>query len=162
MVVRWRVASEPVLTCSGGLVERLRPKEPVLPPVELFQQSGMCDEWSLARAWMEEWLKSLSWYCTVALDPMVRISQLLEGGPVVPSKWNANREDVYLRRLGLIWKCRDLVQKHGLNYQPLCLPSHFVDYGRQDMSSLDLPAGFPFLGEEGLVGQGKVNFILVD
>lgn len=89
------------------LQNRLRPREPVPPPVEYFQQAGMSDflEWSLVRSWMEEWLQSLLWYCQVAMDPEVTVSQLIHGGPVVPSNLNSNRRDEVLVRLGLIWKC---------------------------------------------------------
>lgn len=93
------------------LVERLRPKEPVLPPVELFQQSGMCDflEWSLMRSWMVSWLSYLQWYCTIALSPGLTLHQLFEGGPVVTLHWNIKRKDSNLVRLGLQWKCYSLI-----------------------------------------------------
>lgn len=102
------------------LLERFKPRAPVPPPVDLFMQPGMCDflEWSLLRSWMVSWLHSLHWYCSVAMDPWVTISQLLEGGPVVCTHWNIKRKDENLVRLGLVWKCRSLVDKIGRDYSP--------------------------------------------
>lgn len=52
------------------------------------------------------------------MDPWVTLDQLFEGGLTVPSHWNPRREDKTLVRLGLIWKCYQLVCRLGKNYRP--------------------------------------------
>lgn len=92
-------------------------KDLVRPPVELFEFEGMSDflEWSLLRSWMEQWLNYLKWYCSVSVDPMVTLDQLLDA-PVVTYHWNIRRTDENLVRWGLLWQCYNLVQERGLAY----------------------------------------------
>lgn len=99
------------------------------------------------------------------MDPGVTVSQLLDGGPVVPSKWNASRADENLVRLGLIWKCYRIVQKLGLGYCPGLLPPYPLwEYEwRQYTLSLDQGQGLETSDlDDCSFGGYRQNFILID
>ena len=86
LVAVWRVAKLRGLTLqdyqdrvnesvSNTIKEQM--SEKLFKPV--FEEEGMSDflEWSLLRNWMEQWLNYLKRYCSVSVDPMVTLDQLL-------------------------------------------------------------------------------------
>lgn len=99
------------------------------------------------------------------MDPCVTISVLLQGGPVVPSRWNPNRTDENIVRLGLILKCQQIVAKYPHSYYGYVLfpvPEWKIEW-RHYTESLDQPQGLETLSAEGLdVGDYWTRFILID
>lgn len=96
----------------GRLIDRLRdkliPKDPILPPDELFPLANTRDfnDWSVYRGWMGQYLRYLRWYCLVALSPDVFLDDLLDP-PVYIRTWFAPAVDSSTFRFGITFQLYD-------------------------------------------------------
>ncbi|KAI3671369.1 hypothetical protein L2E82_53357 [Cichorium intybus] len=81
---------------------KLKPRELVLPPDELFEteESRYFLEYSLLYGWMRQWLNYLKWYHLTALSPWVTLEELFSG-PVVSHSWRMVAVDEDLVRFSL-------------------------------------------------------------
>ena len=104
------------------LQDKLYPKDPILPPAELFPYPGMNDfnEWSLYHGWMEQYLKYVHWYAKVALQPDVTLGQLFDA-PLYIRTWFIPNEDSSSFRYGFMFRIYDLVADR-IDNPPRLLP----------------------------------------
>ncbi|CAH1453196.1 unnamed protein product [Lactuca virosa] len=60
---------------------KLKPRELILPPDELFEteESRYFLEYSLLYGWMRQWLNYLKWYHLTAVSPWVTLKELFSG-----------------------------------------------------------------------------------
>ncbi|CAI9281401.1 unnamed protein product [Lactuca saligna] len=81
---------------------KLKPRELILPPDELFEteESRYFLEYSLLYGWMRQWLNYLKWYHLTALSPWVTLEELFSG-PVVSHSWRMVAVDEDLVRFSL-------------------------------------------------------------
>lgn len=113
------------------MIERLRehyaPVDPRLPPSSHFPYPGMCDflEWSLYRGWMDQYLKYLKWYCTVALSPSAKLQDFLDP-PVYVATWHRPKVDLSTFRFGVMFRIIDWVSEETLRGRRVLgeLPKH--------------------------------------
>ncbi|KAK1405959.1 hypothetical protein QVD17_42345 [Tagetes erecta] len=79
---------------------KLKPRELVLPPDELFETEESRDflEYSLLYGWMRQCLNYLKWYHLTALSPWVNLEELFSG-PVVSHSWRMVAVDEDLWKL---------------------------------------------------------------
>ncbi|DAB41744.1 RNA-dependent RNA polymerase [Petunia exserta mitovirus 1] len=90
------------------LRKELKPKEIQLIPKQLvLDGEHEILERTVVRHWMEQWLRWLSWYHTVANSPEVTIDQLMEV-PMCATSWKRTQTDLHLVKFGLIWKMYDM------------------------------------------------------
>lgn len=108
-----------------------RPKEFPLVPDQLFragprafaeaQQDFL--EYSCLRSWVNQWLQYCRWYYQLSENYQCSIEDWFNG-PVINRKWKADLTDPELVRLGLLWKCYNLVLERGVDGMVPILP-HF-------------------------------------
>lgn len=81
-------------------------------PESLYQDvaSAHFSEYTLLRAWMKQWLNSVQWYYTNALNLALPFERFLSA-PVVQHHWKVRTEDPLLNRFGLMWRLFDEVGK---------------------------------------------------
>ena len=58
-------------------------------------------EWTVLRAWMQQWLRYVQWYVCVALSPTVTFEDLLDP-PIVNRRWRVTTEDPAVVKFGLL------------------------------------------------------------
>lgn len=85
-------------------------------PESLYQDvaSAHFSEYTLLRAWMKQWLNSVQWYYTNALNLALPFERFLSA-PVVQHHWKVRTEDHLLTRFGLMWRLFDEVGKLNRN-----------------------------------------------
>ena len=85
-------------------------------PESLYQDvaSAHFSEYTLLRAWMKQWLNSVQWYYTNALNLALPFERFLSA-PVVQHHWKVRTEDPLLTRFGLMWRLFDEVGKWNRN-----------------------------------------------
>lgn len=100
----------------GAVIQRLRehfvPREPVEPPLGHFPYPGFRDflEWSLYQGWMRSYLKYLSWYCKVALNPSADLRDFIDP-PVYIRTWHRPKVDLSTFRFGVMFRVVDWVSE---------------------------------------------------
>ena len=67
-------------------------------------------ERTVVRGWMTKWLNWLHWYHSVALNPSVAITDLLEF-PIVERSWKRRPVDQKIQRFGLTWRLYERARK---------------------------------------------------
>ncbi|PHT36869.1 hypothetical protein CQW23_24569 [Capsicum baccatum] len=97
---------------KGKLVDylqtELKPKKIRFFPEELvFDGKQEILERIVLLNWVKQWLKWVSWYCTIASSAEVTIDQLMEV-PMCSKSWKRSNVDYDLVLFGLIWKCYDM------------------------------------------------------
>lgn len=101
------------------LRKELKPKEIRLVPNELlFDGEREILERTVIRNWVEQWLRWVSWYHTVALSPDVSIDTLLYDAPICASSWKRSNFDPNVFRFGLVWKLYDMGVGWSLSTTP--------------------------------------------
>lgn len=101
------------------LRKELKPKEIRLVPNELlFDGEREILERTVIRNWVEQWLRWVSWYHTVALSPDVSIDTLLYDAPICASSWKRSNLDPNVFQFGLVWKLYDMGVGWSLSTTP--------------------------------------------
>lgn len=92
------------------LLKQLMPKEPILPPSEVFAYPGMADfnEYTLYQGWMRQYLTYLKWYVLAESDPNVSLDHLLEP-PIYTRTWFKPATDVDQFRFSLVFRLFDMI-----------------------------------------------------
>lgn len=121
----------------GRVISRLQehfiPREPDLPPQEVFPYPGMRDfqEYSCFHGWMKQYLHYLKWYCSVALAPDVRLDSFVDA-PVYIRTWAAPKVDLDHFRFGVMFRIYDWTVEMLSSDKIRCLssgvPSERIDH----------------------------------
>lgn len=104
------------------LLEYFAPKDPILPPPEVFAYPGMMDfcEYSLYQGWMRSYLAYLKWYALVFSSPTVDLDDFLSP-PVYVRTWFRPSTDFDQFKFGVMFRMYDFVVDASRR-PPRCLP----------------------------------------
>lgn len=76
-------------------------------------------ERTVIRGWIDQWLKSLLWHSTVAMDLNTPLMELLDY-PIVETTWCRRNTQSEIKRFGALWKVLDMARR-GYRGQPRIL-----------------------------------------
>lgn len=100
----------------GFIIETLRrsyqPRDLVVAPDEIYESIDCAtfSEYTVVKAWVNQWLNYVKWYCTTALSSDVTIDSFFKA-PFVTRHWKISTSDPQLVRFGLLWRLYDMVAK---------------------------------------------------